>query len=158
MKLAYNIVSPKKYLSSLFNFFIIKVLIANSIKHSDKKSMGIFSKDYIGFNIILNGIYELDYLNLFVKFFEENNIELHNMNVLDIGANIGNHSVYFSKYFKSVTSFEPNPKVFKMLDLNTFELSNVDIYNFGLSNSEGEQEFAYTESNFGGGSIMTKDF
>lgn len=158
MKLAYNKLSPKKYLVSLFNYFILKVLIANSIKHSEKKSMGIFSKDYIGFNIILNGIYELDYLNLFVKFFEENSIELHNMNVLDIGANIGNHTVYFSKYFKSVTSFEPNPKVFKMLDLNTFELANVDIFNYGLSNSEGEHEFTYTESNFGGGSLITKDF
>lgn len=158
MKLSYNNVSQKKYLVSLYNFFIIKVLIANSKKHYENKSMGVFSKDYIGFNIILNGIYELDYLNLFVKFFEENSIELHNMNVLDIGANIGNHTVYFSKHFKSVTSFEPNPKVFKMLDLNTYELSNVDIYNFGLSSSEGEHVFTYTESNFGGGSLMTKDF
>ena len=42
-----------------------------------------------------------------------------NGTVLDIGANIGNHSLFFSNYFYKVLSFEPHPKIFKVLAINT---------------------------------------
>lgn len=31
---------------------------------------------------------------------------------LDVGANIGTHTIFFSKYAKSIYSFEPNPFIY----------------------------------------------
>jgi FkbM family methyltransferase len=38
--------------------------------------------------------------------------------ILDIGANIGNHTVYWAKAGRSVTAFEPNPPIVKLLRSN----------------------------------------
>ena len=53
---------------------------------------------------------------------------------LDIGANIGTHTVYLSEYFKEVHGFEPQRKVFNLLKANV-EINNchnVKLHNFGL--------------------------
>lgn len=38
--------------------------------------------------------------------------------VVDIGANIGNHSVYWSRFGCGVTAFEPAPENFRILEVN----------------------------------------
>lgn len=59
-----------------------------------------------------------------------------NKNCLDIGANIGTHSVICSQYFKHVYSFEPQKDVFNLLTKNIQinNCHNVTPYNIGLSN------------------------
>ena len=64
----------------------------------------------------------------FKKFSNKNKIDL------DIGANIGTHTIYLSKYFKEVHGFEPQRKVFDLLKSN-IEINNchnVKLHNFGL--------------------------
>ena len=56
--------------------------------------------------------------------------------VIDAGAHIGIHSIYFSKFFTNVFSFEPHPYIFKCLELNImFQNLNekVQCHNLGLS-------------------------
>ena len=66
--------------------------------------------------------------------------------ILDIGANIGNHTLYFSKILqaKQIYSFEPIKETFKKLDYNVKlnACSNVVLYNFALgsSNSWGSSD------------------
>jgi FkbM family methyltransferase len=59
--------------------------------------------------------------------------------VLDIGANIGNHSMYFAREFQEVVAFEPSERntwIFKAnLELNNF--ANVRLIPKGLSDSAG---------------------
>lgn len=67
------------------------------------------------------------------KFYEEE--ELHDISliiptrakILDIGANIGNHLVYFAKFCRNVhiTPFEVNPVALSMLKVN-IELNNIE--------------------------------
>ena len=38
--------------------------------------------------------------------------------ILDIGANIGNHTAFFAEFANCVFAFEPHPKNFKLLDIN----------------------------------------
>lgn len=67
------------------------------------------------------------------KFYEEE--ELHDISlviptrakILDIGANIGNHLVYFAKFCRNVqiTPFEVNPTALEMLKIN-IELNGVE--------------------------------
>ena len=73
---------------------------------------------------------------------------------LDIGANIGNHTVFFSAFFDQVFSFEPNPVAFELLELNVADYKNVRPYRLGASSSEGELEFAVNQSNFGSSRIV----
>ena len=61
-----------------------------------------------------------------------------NKNCLDIGANIGTHSIICSKYFKHVYSFEPQKDVFNILkqNIDINHCNNVIPYNIGLSNEK----------------------
>ncbi len=112
--------------------------------------------DYIQRKILFNSRYYED-LNLFyiTKLFR-GGINLMNKVVLDIGANIGNHSIYFAKECLAgkVISFEPIEQTFKILQKNIKlnELQDIIIpYNFGIGE---EQSYAsasdYDLTNIGG--------
>ena len=52
--------------------------------------------------------------------------------LLDLGANIGNHTVFFSRYFQHIYAFEPNPFVYRILKANCEMLGNATAFNVGL--------------------------
>jgi len=56
--------------------------------------------------------------------------------VIDIGANVGLHSVRFSQKFKEVISFEPTTLNFNCLKNNCLSLNNVRLENCGLGNTD----------------------
>lgn len=64
--------------------------------------------------------------------------------IVDIGANIGNHSVFLAKICdaKMVYSFEPQPKVFKMLsdNIKLNKLDNVVLYNMGAGSVKNKAD------------------
>lgn len=53
---------------------------------------------------------------------------------LDIGANIGTHTIYLSDYFAQVHAFEPQTSIFKLLESNIKlnGCTNIQAYKFGL--------------------------
>lgn len=55
---------------------------------------------------------------------------------IDVGANVGLHSVRFSKIFKNVFSYEPSSLNFECLKKNTESLANVNINQFALGDRE----------------------
>lgn len=75
--------------------------------------------------------------------------------ILDVGANIGNHSVYFGMFCEAskVFSFEPHPSIYKVLERNVSEngLSDkVVCCNFGVGEKDGKATVSfYDESNVG---------
>ncbi len=76
--------------------------------------------------------------------------------ILDIGANIGNHTLYWAKerHAKKIYSFEPVPSTFAILKTN-IDINNlhktVEIYNIGLSNTETKAEISsFSADNIGG--------
>ncbi|MCI2810078.1 FkbM family methyltransferase [Eoetvoesiella caeni] len=58
--------------------------------------------------------------------------------VLDIGANIGNHSLAFSQLCARLLAFEPSTRAFEILKKNVDDnnLRNIRALNFGLSNKD----------------------
>jgi len=62
------------------------------------------------------------------------------INVLDIGANVGIFALYASKWAERVNihCFEPNPQVHPLLEMNTKNLGNVYLKYHALGNSNGE--------------------
>jgi FkbM family methyltransferase len=61
--------------------------------------------------------------------------------VIDVGANIGLMTAYFSTRWSKVTAFEPSPKSFSCLEKNCNK-ENIDLHNLGLSDKEDKVLFA----------------
>lgn len=62
---------------------------------------------------------------------------------LDVGANIGNHALFFAKIFDQVHAFEPNPAMVARLKRNVArnDVGNLEIHAFGLSDRDGDMPF-----------------
>jgi FkbM family methyltransferase len=74
---------------------------------------------------------------------------------LDIGANIGNHSMMFRQEFdNNIIAFEGNPLNYVLLYKNISQFKNIKSICIGLSDKVGLTEFIYDPNNFGGGGIF----
>ena len=120
----------------------------------------ILSFDHIGLKINLDGRYEnhlLEYLEKFIKQKIPNSRELC---VLDIGANIGNHSIFFSDLFETVYSFEPNPLTYEVLKINSkyaCDRKNIKAFKLGISNKNKKVYFRNNLFNSGNSSIISEE-
>jgi len=77
--------------------------------------------------------------------------------VLDLGANIGNHTIYFSKYIATkVISIEANPAVSKILENNLYlnSIKNVRIIKNAVGDQVGQVNMIFPDKdNIGMGRI-----
>jgi len=126
--------------SFLYNFVRIPIrkilwkLGQDNLKNNGQIYAPIF--DYITTEIILDGRFENNLLTCLETFFKnENRFKGEELTCIDIGANIGNHSLFFHKWFTNVISFEPHPLNFKLLKMNV-EGTNIEIHNLALSDTE----------------------
>lgn len=114
----------------------------------------VFSKDFIGEEVFAFGLYEKHEIKTIANVIND---QTSQGAVLDIGANIGNHAVQFSRLFKKVLCFEPNALIFDILKLNTRHKTNIDCYNVGLSNEEKTAYLEIPEKNFGGATVSNSN-
>ena len=118
--------------------------------------LAIFSFDHIGLSINLNGRYEDSILCILELFFNKNLAQVNKNIALDVGANIGNHSIFLSKFFKEVHSFEPNPFTYDILTINSKYAApnnNIISYKIGISDKECTLPFSINRTNFGNSKI-----
>jgi FkbM family methyltransferase len=108
------------------------ILNYNNKKFMDKAPILVDAHSEIGKQIISYGYAEKYFLDTFFNSIQTSNFFKDKI-ALDVGANIGNHSIYFSKYFKKVLSFEPVSRTFQILSLNTNFVQNIEVFNFALS-------------------------
>lgn len=94
------------------------------------------------------------------KFYEQEELDVMQKHcpkdavIFDIGANVGNHTVYFAKFFdaKTVYAFEPIPRSYKMLlcnvALNYCHNVNVDFIGLALGhvNRQGYPYMKYARN------------
>jgi FkbM family methyltransferase len=73
---------------------------------------------------------------------------------LDVGANIGNHSIFFSDIFQRVIAFEPNPLARSLLQINLEMngIENVEVRPVGLSDRKGTATLEFEPTNLGAAS------
>lgn len=110
--------------------------------------VAILAFDYIGLTINLDGRFEKEALEITRSFLAE---YLHfdfSGICLDIGANIGNHALFFAKSFRHVYAFEPNPRIFNLLEFNSYN-QNITPLNYGLSDKDGSLNFKINKKNWG---------
>ncbi|MGE7634497.1 FkbM family methyltransferase [Bacillus paramycoides] len=110
--------------------------------------------DYIG-RIIHSSqdYYEKELLEYFKEYMPTNGI------VYDIGANIGNHTLYFSQALnpKKIYSFEPAKELFTVLDFNVQvnKLKNIELFNYAVGKEMGEALLNYNHQNTGSSNISS---
>lgn len=77
---------------------------------------------------------------------------------VDIGANIGLHSVRLSRLFKKVYAFEPSQINFDCLENNLKNCDNVELLNLGLSNTQSKQVLKWPKNSHCCGEFSMVDF
>ena len=101
-----------------------------------------------------NIYYERRLLDAIKEFLQLKEISLADKTVLDIGSNVGNHAIYFSKFSKKIICFEPEELNFKILKINTsFNKNKFECKNFGLSDENKEFLLYLNTFNSGNNSI-----
>ncbi|WP_114765997.1 FkbM family methyltransferase [Vibrio rhodolitus] len=151
--------SVKNYYSFDYvkDVYISKYLNKKAKLYRDEREhhMAVFANDHIGEQIFLHGVYERKEIEIIEELFHQLGVDTSKYTAIDIGANIGNHTIMFSKFFKEVISFEPNPNTFKLLSFNTHLINNVNINNVGIGNKEEDLTLYENPTNMGGASTKT---
>ncbi len=148
-------IRKKNGFATLLKNLILKSLnsFSSNLIKDRKYKMAVFANDWIGANIFTYGVYEREIIKDLFFFLNQLGFKMQNYDALDIGANIGNHSIEFSKFFNNVFSFEPNQDTFEILKFNTKNFSNIKIFNFGISDEEKQIDLYEDPTNFGGSSF-----
>lgn len=126
-----------------------KALILFSSLYRRRDSVRYFCKgDCIGKGISLYGHYEYFQLRVFEKYILQPLLAYYgplsprqDSVFVDVGANIGNHTSFFSSFFNFCVLIEPNPIAFGVLQANVDYLSSSTsstyiLSDYALSNSE----------------------
>ena len=115
----------------------------------------------IGQSILLTGEYERKVVTDLRCFLEEKKLFKSNSMVLELGANIGTHSIYLERDFDAsrVIALEPDPELFGILDRN-IALNRLDgiiiPVQLAVSDQQGLVRFARDMSNRGGSGIGSR--
>lgn len=150
--------SKREFFSVIFLLPVRKILniLSERFLAKDYKQIAIPAFDYISNEISIQGIFEKNQLDTFFEWISELKLETEKSICLDIGANIGNHSLYFSRYFEKVLSFEPNPFIFSLLRINSKLVNNIDCYNVGCSNESGKAYLNTVTKNLAGSFVTAE--
>jgi len=137
----------------LVNTFVPEHSAPFVVDNGDTAFAGDFSS-YIDRQVYLFGGYELAMIDAFVQ-----RVPMSRRGViLDIGANVGTHSLCFAKHFRSVHAFEPNPTLWPNFERNIAlnRLRNVTLHKIGLADSNSELTLQLIDKpNFGLGTFST---
>lgn len=107
--------------------------------HTLSTSLGhkitVFADDHVGNKIASQGLYEPENLGLLIDILGK----LPNSLVLDIGANIGNHTLALATKAAALHAFEPVPAIYALLQRNIRQnnLENVNAHCLALSDTNG---------------------
>lgn len=145
------------FINTAIKSLVCKFLNYCALKHisNGEKQVVIFAFDFIGHQINLKGFYERQELLTTFQYLKAQN--LINGLAADIGANIGNHSLFFRNYYPQVFSFEPNPRTYKVLSLNAELLQDITCFNIGLSDSKRAAFLNINAGNVGGSHLSSDE-
>ncbi|WP_037309057.1 FkbM family methyltransferase [Ruegeria halocynthiae] len=118
-------------------------------------SLVYYPHDVIGEQITLTGAFSREPVFQITQFLRGSGIDIAGGLILEIGANIGTHTVYFFKDIpcSRAIAIEPDPINFDLLSKNVRinGLSDqVELVNAGASSSPGTLPFMHDELNSGG--------
>lgn len=114
--------------------------------------LAVYAQDMIGQAINIDGWWELEQLTVLRQFVLATRGRGGAM--LDIGANIGNHSVYLRDLFDEVHAVEANPRTFKLLQFNLEIYPHLRAHLFAASDEAGTLRFQVEAINVGASHVV----
>jgi len=121
--------------------------------------MAIINNDYISNEIQIHGWYEDHFLKLLKFILNSSELEKDKSMIIDVGANIGNHSMFFSELVDSVIAIEPNPICNNLIHASLMfnNISNISVIQKALSSHTGKATLNFPASDLGSGSLLDSD-
>lgn len=120
-------------------------------------NMAVFVNDHIGGAVIACGRYERSFLDMTAGALAKltGNEKFREGICLDVGANIGNHALYYAGIFKRVIAFEPNPIAYKLLEASLLmnRMSNVHLCRVALGTRKEKTALHVCDDNLGMSSL-----
>jgi len=114
--------------------------------------LAVYAQDLIGQAINVYGWWELEQLTLLREFVLSTRGRGGAM--LDIGANVGNHSVFMRDMFDEVHAVEANPRTFRLLQFNLEPYSHLKAHLFAASDEAGTLRFQVEAINVGASHVV----
>ncbi|TAL20123.1 MAG: FkbM family methyltransferase [Aquabacterium sp.] len=142
----------------LLRTFFVSRLVARwsrQVKRAGYPRLAVIPHDSIGREVVFDGMYEKDLLeSIFEGALHEFKQGFAQQVALDVGGNIGNHSMYFARRFRKVIAFEPNPPVAKIFEANCLlnGIRNVELIQVGLGEQPARLTFVSNAGDNIGGS------
>lgn len=131
-------------------------LLVGSLKKEGLPQIFINPYDMLGRQVLEDGLHEYGYLQALLAWATEQVPELKKDGFIDVGANIGNHSLFFQHHFACGYAFEPMPLAYKVAEAN-FLLNNVKnthLFNVGLDCEPRKLPFWQQDGNLGGSGFL----
>jgi|GEM_PF-570532 len=116
--------------------------------------MAVYANDLIGIDINQYGVYERDELDLLWGLLAPLQPVFAAGVALDIGANIGNHTLWLAHRFGMVHAFEPHPLTHELLQFNTRRAPNVERHALALGAGAGSAQLWVDSTNMGGSTLQ----
>lgn len=117
-------------------------------KRASKREHRMFTEitSNIDRHILSEGVFEGGVIDLLIDVIRRTS---RNGLMIDIGANIGNHTVALARLFEQVESVEPHPVLFRILTANALRngMAHVTAHNFGLANEDTSATLAEPADN-----------
>jgi FkbM family methyltransferase len=130
-----NVLGYSDFFNKIIRGIILKILQYKKLGYLKKyPRLVTFAFDDISNIINIDGLYEKRELETFFSWIKSKKISFKKASAIDVGSNIGNHTLYFSRFFKKVFSFEANKDIFQVLNLNVRSKKNIKVYNYAVSN------------------------
>ena len=124
------------------------------LETSKTSELSVFANDDLGLRIVCFGEFEGETLTYLRDHFKDKMLDSH---FIDIGANIGNHTLGLQNCFSHCHAFEPNPRTFRLLKANMAERANVTCHLLALSDVAGEADFDLDFVNSGKSHIVASE-
>lgn len=130
----------------LFSYGLLTWLAKSAAKRPQRLFVEIQSN--IDRHILSEGLFEKGVIELLRDLIVKTGRTEH---MIDIGANIGNHTVALAPLFTKVNSVEPHPVLFRILEANAIRngLGQVTCHNFGLAGEDTKATLTESASNHG---------
>ena len=132
--------------------FKLEKRVVNKIRYKNEEIKIILEEKngLVDLVIYSFGIFGKEFIELIEKKLDKDKV------FVDVGANIGQHSLILSRYCKKVISFEPLPALYNQfkesVELNGFQ--NIEIHNVGCSDVKEEKEITIDPINAGGSTVL----
>lgn len=124
--------------------------------------MTFVPSDYIGRSIFAKGHFDRDHVGRVLAVMRERGLPTEGKGLLELGGNIGTHTVYFAltKAFARIVTVEPDPRNYPLLLMNIEQNGFADVVtpvNCAAGEAEGALDFYLHPTNFGRSSPVARN-